>query len=339
MKRSLLLLLLISGTLLSGAEKVDPALLFKVTFDGYSTDADFAKGKKQAQNGNQFELNLRMFQGVNGKGNALAMDKSEQLQWNAVKNVDPRQGTVSLWLSPVNWQVAAKSEHRFLQIFTNDFHLQLRRDKNSDERIVLYIHSPKISGSKKAYYATAHIDPAKWSKNSWHKVDITWDARGMKLYIDGILQQARRNMITKVDSGTRIGPVYPETAFPPETFFPDQVKYGIIRLGQVMKIAAQCPDAELAALVVQTISEIAPEIVADAVEAGSCKVVSDVYSSAKPVYPDIPRNSFMLAALALLAVCGFVVLRELFNDYIVDDNDLERKLGITVIGVIPDVEG
>lgn len=112
-----------------------------------------------------------------------------------------------------------------------------------------------------------------------------------------------------------------------------------IRNTQVMKIAAQCPDAELAALVVQTISEIAPEIVADAVEAGSCKVVSDVYSSAKPVYPDIPRNSFMLAALALLAVCGFVVLRELFNDYIVDDNDLEKKLGITVIGVIPDVEG
>lgn len=112
-----------------------------------------------------------------------------------------------------------------------------------------------------------------------------------------------------------------------------------IRNTQVMKIAAQCPDSAQAALIVQTISEIAPGIVADAVEAGSCKVVSDVYSSTKPVSPDIPRNTFLVAAMVFLAVCALVVLRELFNDYIVDETDLEKKLGITAIGVIPDVEG
>ena len=111
-----------------------------------------------------------------------------------------------------------------------------------------------------------------------------------------------------------------------------------IRNTQVMKIAAQCADADQAALIVQTISEIAPSIVADAVEAGSCKVVSDVYSSAKPVSPDIPRNILLASALAFIAVCALVVLRELFNDYIVDDADLEKKLGISVLGVIPDVE-
>ena len=111
-----------------------------------------------------------------------------------------------------------------------------------------------------------------------------------------------------------------------------------IRNTQVMKIAAQCADADQAAVIVQTISEIAPSIVADAVEAGSCKVVSDVYSSAKPVSPDIPRNILLASALALIAVCALVVLRELFNDYIVDDADLEKKLGISVLGVIPDVE-
>ena len=112
-----------------------------------------------------------------------------------------------------------------------------------------------------------------------------------------------------------------------------------IRNTQVMKIAAQCADASQAAVIVQTISEIAPSIVADAVEAGSCKVVSDVYSSSKPVSPDIPRNTLVIAALAFLAVCGLVVLRELFNDDILDDADLEKKIGITVLGVIPDVEG
>lgn len=111
-----------------------------------------------------------------------------------------------------------------------------------------------------------------------------------------------------------------------------------IRNTQVMKIAAQCSDASEAVLIVQTISEIAPSIVADAVEAGSCKVVSDVYSSLRPVSPDIPRNILVASALAFLAVCALVVLQELFHDYIVDDADLERKLGISVLGVIPDVE-
>jgi capsular polysaccharide biosynthesis protein len=40
-----------------------------------------------------------------------------------------------------------------------------------------------------------------------------------------------------------------------------------------------------------------------------------------------------------MLVCAAVVLRELFNDYVVDEADLERKVGIAVIGVIPDVEG
>jgi capsular polysaccharide biosynthesis protein len=33
------------------------------------------------------------------------------------------------------------------------------------------------------------------------------------------------------------------------------------------------------------------------------------------------------------------VLKELFDDFIVDDADLERKLGIPALGVIPDMEG
>ena len=87
-----------------------------------------------------------------------------------------------------------------------------------------------------------------------------------------------------------------------------------IRNTQVMKIAAHCPSADQAALIVQTISEIAPDIVADAVEAGSCKVVSDVYSSSKPISPNIPKTTAMAAVLAFLAVCALVVLQELFHD-------------------------
>lgn len=108
---------------------------------------------------------------------------------------------------------------------------------------------------------------------------------------------------------------------------------------QVMKIAAQCSDRELAAQIVQTISEIAPAIVADAVEAGSCKVVSDVYAKADPVSPNIMRNAFLMAAMAFVLICAAIVLKELLNDYIIDDTDMAGRLGLSVLGMIPDVEG
>ena len=119
----------------------------------------------------------------------------------------------------------------------------------------------------------------------------------------------------------------------------DIVSVNDINNTQVMKIAAQCSDPALAEQIVQTISEIAPAIVADAVEAGSCKVVSDVYTAQKPISPSPLRNAALYGAAAMLLVCAAIVLRELFNDQIIDDNDLEKKLGIHALGVIPDVEG
>ncbi|MBE6951497.1 MAG: capsular biosynthesis protein [Ruminococcaceae bacterium] len=119
----------------------------------------------------------------------------------------------------------------------------------------------------------------------------------------------------------------------------EQVSVNDINNTQVMKIAAQCPSAEQAAMIVQTISEIAPAIVADAVEAGSCKVVSDVYTRQEPVSPNGTRSAMMAGAAVFVLLCAVVVLKELLNDFIVDDSDMEKKLGIPVLGVIPDVEG
>lgn len=111
-----------------------------------------------------------------------------------------------------------------------------------------------------------------------------------------------------------------------------------IRNTQVMKIAAQCSDTELAIRIVDTIAQIAPAIVADAVEAGSCKVVSDVYAMNAPVSPDVGRVVLLSAGAMFVLMCAAVVLRELRNDFIIDESDLEKKLGLSALGLIPDVE-
>ena len=118
----------------------------------------------------------------------------------------------------------------------------------------------------------------------------------------------------------------------------EQVSVESINNTQVMRVSARHSDAELAEKIVATITNIAPDIVKDAVEAGSCKIVSEVTVSDKPVSPSTTKIMILSAMLGtLLYICG-LILKELFHDYIVDDSDIANKLGIPVLGVIPEVE-
>ena len=43
------------------------------------------------------------------------------------------------------------------------------------------------------------------------------------------------------------------------------------------------------------------------------------------------------AALISLLVCGVLVLAHLLHDTVVDDEDVQKKLGLPVLGLIPEV--
>lgn len=107
---------------------------------------------------------------------------------------------------------------------------------------------------------------------------------------------------------------------------------------QVMEIAVQETDPELAKKIVESIVTVAPEIIVDAVEAGSCKVISHVACSEDPVTPNVLRNTIVLGFLGLLVSMGAVVLKELLEDSIVDEHDVQRKLGLSVLSIVPNVE-
>jgi len=119
----------------------------------------------------------------------------------------------------------------------------------------------------------------------------------------------------------------------------EQVSVNAINNTQVMRIAVQNQNPDIAQAIVEKISVIAPDIVVDAVEAGSCKVISDLYMNKEPVYPNVRRNTLLTSILGFFVYTAMVILEILRNDYIVDDVDVQKKLGLSVLGVIPDVEG
>lgn len=118
----------------------------------------------------------------------------------------------------------------------------------------------------------------------------------------------------------------------------EMVSVAPINNTQVMKIAVQGNDRETCRRIVVAISTTAPAIVVEAVEAGSCKVISDVYVEEEPISPNVQENTVIAAGLGLVICLAVLVLKELMNDYIVDDTDVEKKLGIPVLSVIPNVE-
>lgn len=107
---------------------------------------------------------------------------------------------------------------------------------------------------------------------------------------------------------------------------------------QVMKVAVKDPDPELARKIVKEIAKISPEEIVDSVEAGSCKVVSQVRVPTDPVSPSLKKNVVIAAAAGFVLVVAIILLKSFLENYIVDDDDVQKYLGLPVLGVIPEIE-
>ena len=106
---------------------------------------------------------------------------------------------------------------------------------------------------------------------------------------------------------------------------------------QIMKITVTDTDAKRAGEIVQTIADIVPDVLVEKVEAGSCKTVSDVAINPNKVFPQTKKYVVLAGLLGAVLVCGVLVLAHLLHDTVVDDEDVQKKLGLPVLGLIPEV--
>lgn len=106
---------------------------------------------------------------------------------------------------------------------------------------------------------------------------------------------------------------------------------------QIMKVAVTDTDAKRAGEIAQTIADIVPDVLVEKVEAGSCKTVSDVSVNPNKVFPQTKKYVMMAGLLGAVLVCGVLVLAHLLHDTIVDDEDVQKKLGLPMLGLIPEV--
>lgn len=108
---------------------------------------------------------------------------------------------------------------------------------------------------------------------------------------------------------------------------------------QVMRVAVRDSDPKRAENILKEIVKIAPDRIVDAVEAGSCKVISQAVTGNSPVEPNVIKNTMLAAAIGLVLSVMIVAMVQLFSiKKIIDDDDVQKYIGLPVLGVIPEVE-
>lgn len=108
---------------------------------------------------------------------------------------------------------------------------------------------------------------------------------------------------------------------------------------QVMKVTVTSDNPEWARQVCEQITQISPDVILEAVEAGSVKVISNASISPEPVSPNVSRNTALGAVAGLFISVGIVFLMVLLDNKINNEEDVSKYLDLTVVGVIPEYEG
>ena len=118
----------------------------------------------------------------------------------------------------------------------------------------------------------------------------------------------------------------------------ERVRIESVNSTQVMKITVKDTDPERARAIVADIVEQAPEIIIQTVKAGSVEIISQAKAEPEPVSPSKAKNTVLAGMLGLVISVGIVILRYLLNNKFMTDDDITNKLGLTVLGVIPQID-
>ena len=119
----------------------------------------------------------------------------------------------------------------------------------------------------------------------------------------------------------------------------DRVTVSAVDDTQVMKVTVRSNNPEWARQVCDDITVVSPDVILEAVEAGSVKVISQASYSDVPVSPNVKKNTMLGAMVGLVLCLGVILLQVILDNKINSEEDVAKYLDMTVVGVIPVYEG
>jgi capsular polysaccharide biosynthesis protein len=107
----------------------------------------------------------------------------------------------------------------------------------------------------------------------------------------------------------------------------------------MFKISFESTDPEFAADVVNEMSQVIIIKAAEIVDVENVKVVDDAEVPTSPIKPNKKMNIAIAGVIGLMVGIGIIIAAEYFDNTIKNAEDVQKYLGLSILGEIPAFEG
>ncbi|MCD7919392.1 MAG: Wzz/FepE/Etk N-terminal domain-containing protein [Clostridiales bacterium] len=106
---------------------------------------------------------------------------------------------------------------------------------------------------------------------------------------------------------------------------------------EIIEVTVTVDSPETALALAEAMADIVPDYIAEIVEGSSMQIIDAPVLPTSIYSPNYLRNAVIGAFLGAVLAAAVIVLRELLDDTVKDEQEIEKRFGISVVGVIPDL--
>lgn len=204
--------------------------------------------------------------------------------------------------------------------------------------IWIIILSAVIGVASFGFYTYTMIDPLYESQSMMYVLTKSTSLTsladvqlGTQLTNDYVVFITSRPVVDKVIDNLDLDMTYKE--------FLDHVSVDNPSNTRILKVTVRHTDPQMAQTIVNELTDVAASRVAEVMDTDAPRVADYGHLPEHPSSPSIVKNSAIGGMLLALLAIAIIVIHYLLNDSIKTSDDVERYLGLNVLGMIPLEEG
>lgn len=106
---------------------------------------------------------------------------------------------------------------------------------------------------------------------------------------------------------------------------------------EVIGVYVTADDPKVAAQLASAIADVAPEMISQIIEGSSMQIIDEPLVPNSIYSPNYSKNTAVGVLLGAVAAVAIIIIKELLDDHVKNENELEERFSIPVVGVIPDI--
>ncbi|MFV0527236.1 MAG: Wzz/FepE/Etk N-terminal domain-containing protein [Lachnospiraceae bacterium] len=108
---------------------------------------------------------------------------------------------------------------------------------------------------------------------------------------------------------------------------------------RIIEISVSDEEPKVAQSLANAVREVATEQILSVMDIQAVNVVDEAYLPTQPSTPEVRRNTMLAALAGALLSIAFIIIWRIKDDRIYSEDDVEKYLGVSVLGAIPVEEG